>query len=120
MSKELEIIKELRCLVYSCQDSGFITNAEKHFLPLLDRLETELKDYEELKKLKLLPYPKVNDEEYRRNVVKSLQALEIIKEKRVNLEYIKCCENYEQYKTICSYWNEITEEEYDLLKEVLL
>lgn len=48
-----------------------------------------------------------------------LTALEIIKEKRVNIEYLKCCEYYEQYKTICSYWNEITEKEFYLLKEVL-
>ena len=50
---------------------------------------------------------------------KMLDALEIIKKKKVNLEYLKCCENYEQYKTICSYWNEITKQEFDLLKEVL-
>ena len=49
-----------------------------------------------------------------------LQALEIIKDKKVNLEYLKCCDTYEQYKTICSYWNEITKEEFDLLKEGLL
>ena len=50
---------------------------------------------------------------------KALKAVKIIKEKKVNLEYLKCCENYEQYKTICSYWNEITQKEYELLKEVL-
>lgn len=50
---------------------------------------------------------------------KKLKALEIIKNKKVNLEYLKCCQNYEQYITICSYGNEITEEEFDLLKEVL-
>lgn len=54
------------------------------------------------------------------NIRKSLQALEIIKNKKINLEYLKCCENYEQYKTVCSYWNEITKKEYNLLKEVLL
>ncbi len=52
-------------------------------------------------------------------VEKELKALGIIKEKKVNLEYIKCCETYEQYKTICSYWNEITQKEFNLLKEVL-
>lgn len=49
MSKELEIIKELRCLVYSCQDSGFITNAEKVFLPLLERLEKATNEYEKMR-----------------------------------------------------------------------
>ena len=53
-------------------------------------------------------------------VIAKLQAFEIIKEKKVNLEYLKCCETYEQYKTICSYWNEITKKEFDLLKEVLV
>lgn len=48
-----------------------------------------------------------------------LKVLEIIKDKKVNLEYLKCCENYEQYKTVCSYWNEITQEDFDLLKEEL-
>lgn len=50
---------------------------------------------------------------------RELKALEIIKKKRVNLECIKCCDTYEQYKTICSYWNEITQEDFQLLKEVL-
>jgi hypothetical protein len=53
-------------------------------------------------------------------VADELKALDIIKKKRVNLEYLKCCKTYDQYKTVCSYWNEITQEEYDLLKEVLL
>lgn len=52
-------------------------------------------------------------------IERELKALEIIKNKIVDLEYLKCCENYDQYKTLCSYWNEITEQEYDLLKEVL-
>ena len=49
----------------------------------------------------------------------ALKALDIIKNKRVNIEYIKCCETYEQYQTICSYWNEITQVEFNLLKESL-
>lgn len=53
-------------------------------------------------------------------IEKVINAMEIIKEKKVNLECVKSCENYEQYKTICSYWNEITKNEFDLLKEVLL
>ena len=52
-------------------------------------------------------------------VEKGLNALDIIKEKKVNLDYLKSCENYEQYKTVCSYWNEITQNQFDLLKEVL-
>lgn len=55
-----------------------------------------------------------------KDIEQVIKALEIIKEKKVDLEYLKCCETYEQYKTICSYWNEITKEEFDLLKEILL
>ena len=53
-------------------------------------------------------------------IEKELTAFDIIKKKRVDLEYLKCCENYEQYKTVCSYWNEISKKQFDLLKEVLL
>lgn len=49
-----------------------------------------------------------------------LKALEIIKNKKVNLEYLKCCETYEQYKTVCSYWDEISQEEFKTVKEALL
>jgi len=49
----------------------------------------------------------------------ALKGIEIIKDKRVNLEYLKCCETYRQYCLVCSYGNEITQEEFDLLKEVL-
>lgn len=44
--------------------------------------------------------------------------LKILK-KRIDLEYLKCSESYEQYKTVCSYWNEITEEEFYKIKEWL-
>lgn len=53
-------------------------------------------------------------------IEQELKALEIIKNKKVNLEFLKCSENYEQYCLICSYGNEISKEEYNLLKEVLL
>ena len=62
-----------------------------------------------------------DDHEWEYNkILADLEALEILRNKKVNLEYLKCCENYEQYKNICSYWNEITKQEFDLLKEVLL
>lgn len=54
-----------------------------------------------------------------KTIEKELRAFEIIKKKKVNLEYLKCCETYEQYKTICSYWDEITQGEFDILKEAL-
>ena len=47
------------------------------------------------------------------------KILKIIKEKKVNLEYIRYCETYKEYKTRWIYWNEITQQEFDLLKEWL-
>ena len=68
----------------------------------------------------LTPIAKEQNKEKIKQIKKSLEAFEIIKNKRINLEYIKSCKTYEQYKTICSYWNEITQEEFDLLKKVFL
>jgi len=104
MTKELEALQDLSKLVF------IYGGVEQYRI-----IENALKDYEFLKEEKLvlsacrdLP-----------NLKKKLRVLDIIKEKRVNIEYIKCCDTYEQYKIICSYWNEITEEEFNLLKDVL-
>jgi hypothetical protein len=58
-------------------------------------------------------------------MVKSLKALEIIKEKKVNIfTFYKCCSwhNASNYNDSvgCPVNCELTQEEYDLLKEVLL
>lgn len=104
MNKELDDIKELRCLVYSCQEN-YIDNAEKVFLPILDRLE------------------------------KSLKALEIITNKRVDVgSFINYfIEHNNSYETYFLYFERpieidyvviseelLSHEEFDLLKEVLL
>lgn len=65
-----------------------------------------------------------------KTIEKSLKALEIIKEKRVDLPYLRCCiednqsfERYNEYinsKTMdYDHEEELTEEEFNLLKEVL-
>ena len=54
-------------------------------------------------------------------IEKELKALEIIKDKRVNVEWLlKCFKDYdlETYNTYQT--KPLTQEEYDLLKEVLL
>ena len=57
-------------------------------------------------------------------VVKELKALEIIKSKNVDIAILKNTENVEQYNnTVLLFFKcskELTQEEYDLLKEVLL
>lgn len=46
----------------------------------------------------------------------ALKALEILKEVRINLSYLKLCENYEKYQR-SYYWQGLRKEEFDLLKE---
>ena len=64
------------------------------------------------------------DREYMPIIEKELKALEIIKNKNVDIAILKNTENVEQYNnTILLFFKcskELTQEEYDLLKEVLL
>lgn len=55
-------------------------------------------------------------------IEKSLKALEIIKKKKVNVELLHICVSVEEYNMeILPYGNmPLTQEEYNLLKEVLL
>ena len=55
-------------------------------------------------------------------IEKELKVLEIIKNKNVNILEIKLCNNYEEYNCCASNFfdvEELTQEEFDLLKEVL-
>lgn len=49
-----------------------------------------------------------------------LKALEIIRKKGVNLFKLKMCDSVEEYNKLCNSASPLTQEEYDLLKEVLL
>ena len=51
---------------------------------------------------------------------KSLKALEIIKKKGVNLYKLKICDSVEEYNKLCNSALLLNQEEFDLLKEVLL
>lgn len=52
-------------------------------------------------------------------IKKELKALEIIRNKRVNVRTFLQCENVEQYNR-ASFSDDLSQEQYDLLKEVLL
>lgn len=58
---------------------------------------------------------------FKREIAEDLdkKAINIIRNKRVNIQYIKVCETYQQYQFICSYGNEINEEEFSILKGVI-
>lgn len=51
-------------------------------------------------------------------IEKYLKALEIIKEKNVDTYYLITCPSLESYNS--ETWNKLTQEEYDLLREVLV
>lgn len=53
-------------------------------------------------------------------IEKELKALEIIKSKRLNLECLKTSKDYEEYSLLYYYFGDITKQDFDLLKEVLL
>ena len=81
---------------------------------LRTQIETALKEYEGAKN-----HIKALNEERIENSLK-LKALEIIKEKRVNVQalfYSSSCEDYNKHYT---HYEDLTQEEYNLLKEVLL
>lgn len=115
--KALETIKNAPTIYVGCGSDIYTRYSHECKL-----IETALKDYE--KKTKLAKeYADVN------NVAKRLKALEIIKNKRVNVRaFLKCCQMEDGltiYNNQCDdkqekESKELTQEEYDLLKEVLL
>lgn len=95
MDKGLEALKEFRLLVANYEDK-WSKNTTKHFIKCADTIEKELK------------------------------ALEIIKEKNVDVIYLhyecNCLEDYNEYNQTCELDKDeyLTQEEYNLLKEVVL
>lgn len=136
MSKELDALERIKKIeIYKEEDyynpddertiglSGYEYqgSVEEEYANEIEIIETALKDYQELKQINIDRSKQMLDLVSEQTKTQNkLKALEIIKKKRVNLEYLKCCETYEQYCLICSYANEIDQEEYNLLKEVLL
>lgn len=125
MTKELdalEVSKQLKDFVLEFVKNGL----DRRFIHgSFEIIETALKDYENLKlKHKSMQDAVLDD-------FKKLKALEIIKEKQVNvdnfLRHIKKETDYKEYKRLCGLYKimvfsdkDLTQEEYDLLKEVLL
>jgi hypothetical protein len=95
----------------------------------LDRIgKTPLEHFQDIKELEVADGPEITVEDllpYKcEQVEKSLKALEIIKEKNVDILDIKTWYNYEHYcramedsRLRKDWW--LTEEEFNLLKEVL-
>ena len=100
---ELQFMRERDMLLPSCANT----------------IEQELKDYEKLL-TDIFPHPMENGEEYRQLAVKKLKALEVIKEKQVDVRMfiIYNLENYNKLQK--NDYCKLTKAEDDLLKEVLL
>ena len=124
MNKELETIKYL---LEQCVNESIRKD-------LLD-IEATLKDYEQIENMcesydiefslvnireALFTLAQLKGEKGNNwdNYNKKLKALEIIKEKRVNVEWLLETESVEEYNE--SLYIDLTQEEYDLLKEILL
>lgn len=56
---------------------------------------------------------------YKKLYEEAKKALEIIKKKGINLYKLKICDSCEEYNQLCNTDLPLTQEEYDLLKEVL-
>ena len=116
MSKELtplEALEYFRTEVVDSYDGMF----------RYEIIETALKEYKELKQ----DYEMLKEEyflldkDYEKVIKPKLKALEIIKEKRVDIYHIQSTNKVDKY----NFWKQITskslkKKEYELLKEVLL
>ena len=111
MSKELEALEKII-------DTYCIDNIDKE----ISIIATALKDYEMEHTLRIRLENAIYEllREKQENE-KKLKALEIIKEKGVNVGLLSRCSNAERYnKGMCYEPRYLTQEEYGLLKEVLL
>lgn len=90
------------------------------FVPDFEVIKKELKDYatlcEELG-VALSLYKCQNVQDWISMMKKKLNALEILKNKEVDVKAFKDLSNLEEYNYYCS--PELTSDEYDLLKEIL-
>ena len=105
----LEKIKQARYFV----DFELDAKVSEDYKKELDIIETALKDYK--RRLALAKEYKDTD-----NVAKRLLALEIIKDKRVDVQALFYSSNYDDYNKHYVHYEDLTQDEYDLLKEVLL
>lgn len=118
MNKELTPLEAFGIIKYSGNESDLF-----QYNKLYDIIEDaliKLENYEQNEDFNkdVLNYAFLNEQDK----IKKLKALEIIKKKKINFDYIEYCDTYEQYRTLCRYyyhWPNLTQDEFDLLREVL-
>lgn len=105
MSKELEALESIKRTIQQL-DYGFISKEDYDDFALI---ETSLKELELLKSNQIFI-----------ERAKKLRALETIKNKNVCVHDLKKSETLEEYNGCREWEEELTQEEFNLLKEVLL
>ena len=132
MSKELEAWQDIK-LGYICGQGAInefaLRENEREKFKII---ETSLKRLEEhdkifkkydIKDIWLEPALFVIKNHFPMNTkiqLKKLKALEIIRIKEIDIAFFKDCPNIEEYNNWCLDKAVLTQEEYDLLKEILL
>lgn len=130
MSKGLDALDSLMANYYEmCRDLGNNDDQYQRCNLTSEKaiIENELKDYEKMKTIKgtttldsALEQTLINSCP---NVAKKLKALEIIKNRKINIEFLNYCFSDDE-KFGVDYYNAyftkvLTQEQYELLKEVL-
>ena len=118
MSRGLEALENLRKELLEVSD--YLDEQDVSYLGPIHRIEEELKDYATLHEelgvaLSLNGCQNVQD--WISMMKKKLNALEVLKNKEVDVKAFKDLSNLEEYNYYCS--PELTSDEYDLLKEIL-
>ena len=118
MSKELTPLEALKTIILGTNVDTYRSSVEE-IDNAISIIETALKRLEKIET--------TTHSVLREDISNKLKALEIIKEKRVDVDYLITCiernikplQNYNEY--IKEFYGiELAQEEYDLLKEVLL
>lgn len=141
MSKGLEALERLMADYYEmCQDLGNNDDQYQRCNLTSERaiIEKELKDYQEIREIaKRYNWDDITgeifnvktDEKYRdlfnsaivdiQKDYRKARVFEVIKNKRVNIDYLRSCKSLEDYNNILIEKWQLTQKEYDLLKKEL-
>ena len=118
MSKELKALIRIEDLLNMLYETDVIDDDHTHDINIIGK---KLKRLEELEKA-FVTLSK-EDEKTKKLLSKEIEknrAFEIIKTKKVNIMIFLGCDNLEEYNRHPLTWNYLIQDEYDLIKEVLL
>lgn len=108
-------LEALDILHFNCD---YYPNKDKHW----EIIHTALKDYEHLQETRyVILGGRCSGKNYKVNILLKLKALEIIKKKNIDVQLLESCQSLKEYNwCVHTKYRALTQQEYDLLKEVLL